>query len=75
LQEVRHRVAALRDSAHGMVSWMQERLALGLDPSPDAYLDGLRAVTPGAVRRAGRRLALDTTFYLRPDAAGGEVAS
>lgn len=66
LQEIRHRVAALRDSPHGMVSWYQERLALGLDPSPESFLEGLEAVTPAAVRRAGRRLALDTTFCLRP---------
>lgn len=71
LQEVTHRVAALRDSPMGMTSWMQERLALGLDPSPDAYLDKLAAVTPAAVERAGRRLELDTTFYLRPAAASG----
>ena len=62
-----HRVAALRDSPHAMIGWYQERLALGLDPSPEAWLARLEAVTPAAVRRAGAKLGLDTVFYLKPD--------
>jgi len=65
-KDVEHRLAALRDSPHAMVGWLQERLALGLDPSPEGFFEQVLAVTPAAVRRAGRRLALDTTFYLRP---------
>jgi predicted Zn-dependent peptidase len=67
-QDVAHRVAALRDSPRAMVGWLQERTALGLDPSPDAFLAQVRAVTPAAVRRVGGKLALDTSFYLRPQA-------
>ena len=68
-QAAQHHVAALNDSPRAMVAWHQERTALGLDPSPDAWLARLRAVRPAAVRRAGARLALDTSFYLRPAAA------
>jgi len=67
--DLAHRVAALRDSPQAMLSWYQERLGLGLDPSPDAWLARQQAVTPAAVRRAGARLALDTTFYLAPQEA------
>ena len=67
--DVAHRVAAMRDSPGAMLAWYQERLALGLDPSPEAWLAQLYAVTPAAVRRAGARLALDTVFYLRPQDA------
>lgn len=72
-QDIAHRVAALEDSPRAMVGWLQERSALGLDPSPAAFLSQVRAVTPAAVRRAGRRLALDSSFYLRPRAAEGET--
>ncbi|MDJ0523496.1 MAG: insulinase family protein [Planctomycetota bacterium] len=72
-QDIAHRVAALEDSPRAMVGWLQERLALGLDPSPRSFLDQVMRVTPAAVRRAGSRLALDSTFYLRPQAAAGEV--
>ncbi len=68
-KDVAHRIDALRDSPRAMVGWLQERMALGLHESPDAYLDQVRRVTPAAVRRVGSRLALDTTFYLRPEGA------
>jgi predicted Zn-dependent peptidase len=67
--DIEHRVAALRDSPRAMLGWYQERLALGLDPSPDVWLAGQRAVTSAAVRRAGARLSLDTAFHLMPENA------
>jgi predicted Zn-dependent peptidase len=70
LQAASHRVAAMRDNPRALVGWHQEQTALGLDPSPEAWLESLRAVTPAGVRRAGARLALDTAFYLRPRRAG-----
>lgn len=65
--DLTHRIAALRDSPQAMLGWYQERLALGLDPTPETWLARQRAVTPAAVRRAGARLALDTSFYLAPE--------
>ncbi len=66
-KDLGHRVAALRDSPRAMVNWYQQGLALGLDPSPHTWLRSLERVTPDAVRRAGSKLALDTTFYLAPE--------
>jgi predicted Zn-dependent peptidase len=59
-----HRVHAMKDDRGALVAWMQECLALGLDPSPTRHLERLRAVGPADVRRAGRSLSLDTTFFL-----------
>jgi predicted Zn-dependent peptidase len=63
-----HQVAALHDSPRAMIGWHQERTALGLDPSPTRWLAALRRVPPAAVRRAGARLALDTSVWLAPAA-------
>lgn len=67
-KDLRHRVAALRDSPRAMVNWSQQALALGLDPSARVWLRELEAVEPAAVRRAGRRLAPEASFYLAPEA-------
>ena len=65
-RDVVNRVRSLSDSPAAVVGWYQERLALGLDPSPQRWQDRILAVRPAAVRRVGSRLALDSTFYLSP---------
>jgi predicted Zn-dependent peptidase len=69
-----HRVKSLADSRGGAVGWYQEALALGIDPSPRRWLDALRRVTPAAVRRVGKSLGLDTTFFLGPPAGAATPA-
>jgi hypothetical protein len=63
-EAVAHRVASMRDDRGALLGWVQECLALGVDPSPSRFLDRLRRVTPSEVRRAGAQLRLDTTFFL-----------
>jgi predicted Zn-dependent peptidase len=73
-----HRVAALEDDRGALVSWLQDASALGTDPSPKRHLERLRAVTPADVRRVGRLLKLDTTFFLTsraPAAVGAAEAA
>lgn len=75
LEGAEHGVAALADDRAGLVGWAQESLALGLPPSPRHHLAALHAVTPTEVRRVGRRLGLDATFFLAPIAGTSGVAS
>jgi predicted Zn-dependent peptidase len=63
-QAVQHHFAGLPENRAALVAWHQECLVLGRDPSPEAPLQALRAVTPADVRRVGRRLRLDTTYVL-----------
>ena len=67
LEDQRYRLESLQDHRAALIGWVQYTVALGLDPSPAAHLERMRAVTPAAVRGVGRRLALDTTFFLRPE--------
>jgi predicted Zn-dependent peptidase len=70
-EAVAHRVASMRDDRGALLGWVQECLALGVDPSPSRFLAHLRRVTPSEVRRVGAALRLDTTFFLTSkDAAG-----
>ncbi len=75
LEGAAHGVAALADDRAGLVGWAQESLALGLDPSPTRHLAALEAVTPAGIRRVGRRLGLDATFFLAPIGAEGGGAA
>jgi predicted Zn-dependent peptidase len=68
-EAVAHRVASLADSRGGRIGWAQEALALGVDASPQRWLERLLAVKPGDVARVGRKLALDTVFFLGSDAS------
>ncbi len=75
-EAVAHRLASLADGRGAAVAFAQEALTLGTSPSPERRLAELGAVRPAQVRAAGRRLRLDTTFFLgssRP-AAGGRTA-
>ena len=69
LEAASHGVAALADDRAGLIGWTQESLALGLDPAPRRQLASLAAVTPAAVRRVGRRLGLEASFFLAPGRA------
>ncbi len=69
LRAVEHAVAAMQDSPRSIVAWYQQRLALGGAGTPAAVLAALRRVTPAQVRAVGSRIALDTTFALRPEEA------
>ena len=62
-----HHPARRRDGVLDRALWHLEQQLLGGPATPEAQLEALRAVTPAALRAAGRRLALDTTFALRPE--------
>lgn len=68
-----HRVASLADSRGGVIAWAQEALTLGLDPSPEKFLARLLRVRSSDVAAVGRRLKLDTVFFLgaAPSRAAG----
>lgn len=64
-EAARSRVEAMRDERGIALGYFQEMTALGLDPRPEAHLKALLSVTPADVRRVGKTLSLDTTFFLR----------
>ena len=63
-EAARSRVEAIRDERGAAIAFAQEATALGLDPTPEAQLRRLLAVTPSDVRAAGRALALEASFFL-----------
>jgi len=63
-EAARSRVEAMRDERGLSIAFAQEATALGLDPRPEGQLRQLLAVTPADVRRAGRAIALDASFFL-----------
>jgi predicted Zn-dependent peptidase len=72
VREAHHaRVRALRDDRSSAIAFAQEMTALGLDPRPEVHARALDAVSPSAVRRAGKALRLDSSFFLTSAAAVG----
>ncbi len=73
-EAIRHRVAAMRDDRGSMIGWAQETAALGVSPDPEAHLRAIEAVRSADVRRVGRLLSLDASFFLtalpKPAATG-----
>ena len=69
-QAAAHRVASLADNRGARIGFDHESLALGRERSPQRWLARLMAVRPAEVRAVGRRLRLDTVFFL-----GGGAAS
>jgi len=63
-EAAKSRVVAMRDERGLAISYAHEMAAYGLSVRPQAHLRELLAVTPADVRRVGRVLALDTTFFL-----------
>jgi predicted Zn-dependent peptidase len=63
-EAARARVAAMQDERGATLGYAQEMLSLGLDPRPQVHLNALLAVTPADVRRAGRSLGLESSFFL-----------
>lgn len=68
-EAAKSRVAAMRDERGLSIAYAHEMAAYGLSPRPETHLARLLAVTPADVRRAGRALALDTTFFLTSETA------
>ncbi|MFM8980028.1 MAG: M16 family metallopeptidase, partial [Planctomycetia bacterium] len=72
-QAATHRVASLADNRGARIGFDHESLALGRERSPQGWLRRLLGVRPAEVRAVGRRLRLDTVFFLgsaRAAAAG-----
>jgi predicted Zn-dependent peptidase len=67
-------VRAIRDDRGAAIGFAQEMTALHLDPRPESHARAMDAVRPSDVRRAGRALRLDSSFFLAPEGAGGEAA-
>jgi predicted Zn-dependent peptidase len=63
------RVRAIRDDRGAAIAFAQEMTALHLDPRPESHARAIDAVRPSDVRRVGRSLRLDSTFFLAPQAA------
>ena len=63
------RVQAIRDDRGAAIGYAQEMTALGLDPRPETHLERLLAVKPADVRRVGRLLSLDASFFLTGSAS------
>lgn len=63
-QAAMHRVASLADNRGARIGFDHESLALGRERSPQRWLARLLAVRPAEVRAVGRRLRLDTVFFL-----------
>lgn len=63
-EAAKSRVEAMRDERGMCIAYAHEMAAYGLSTRPEAHLKALLAVTPADVRRVGRMLALDTTFFL-----------
>jgi predicted Zn-dependent peptidase len=74
-EAARARVVAMQDERGSTLSYTQEMLALGLDPRPRKNLDALLAVTPADVRRAGKALALEASFFLTSSPTGSPTSS
>jgi predicted Zn-dependent peptidase len=66
LAQARTRVEAMRDDRGAALSFAQEMTALGLTPRPETHLARLAAVTKADVRKAGRRIGLEASFFLTP---------
>ncbi len=63
------RVRAMQDDRGLSIGFAQDAFALGLSPRPEAFARALDAVRPADVRRAGRAMALDSTFFLAGSAS------
>ncbi len=63
-EAARSRIAALRDERGLARGFAQEMVVLGLPPRPETHLARLLAVKPADVRRVGRQLGLEGTFFL-----------
>jgi predicted Zn-dependent peptidase len=63
------RARAIRDDRGAAIAFAQEMTALHLDPRPEAHARAMDAVRASDVRRAGRLLALDASFFLTAGAA------
>ena len=74
-EAARSRVRAMRDDRGSAIGFEQEASALGLDPRPERRLAALEAVTPADVRRVGKRLALDASFFLAGEAKDGAAGA
>jgi predicted Zn-dependent peptidase len=61
------RVRAMRDERGLAIAFAHEMAAFGLSTDPAVHRDALLAVRPADVRRVGRALRLDTTFFLTSD--------
>ena len=63
-EAAKSRVEAIRDDRGAAIGYAQEMTALGLSPRPEAHLEALLAVRPAEVRRVGRALGLEASFFL-----------
>ncbi len=63
-EAARSRISALRDERGLALGFAQEMVVLGLPPRPETHLARLLAVRPADVRRVGKQLGLDGTFFL-----------
>ena len=63
-EAAKSRVQAIRDDRGAAIGYAQEMTALGLSPRPEKHLRDLLAVRPAEVRRVGRALALEASFFL-----------
>lgn len=68
-EAAKSRIAAMRDERGLSIGYAHEMAAYGLSTRPEAHLAALLAVTPDDVRRAGKAIALDTTFFLTSETA------
>ena len=68
-EAAKSRIAAMRDERGLSIAYAHEMAAYGLSPRPEDHLAALLAVTPADVRRAGKAIALDTTFFLTSETA------
>jgi predicted Zn-dependent peptidase len=63
-EAVHARARAIRDDRGSAIAFAQEMTALHLDPRPEAHARAMDAVRAGDVRRAGKALRLDSSFFL-----------